>query len=928
MRLINVKTSRLEEFLDYRAPPYAILSHTWGDDCDELSFRDVEDGNIDKPGVGSVKFQGCCQQAEADGLGYAWIDTCCIDKTNLVELSEAINSMFRWYQRAKICYAYLSDVPSDGNPRKRGSDRFQRSRWFQRGWTLQELLAPKTLRFYSSEWRYLGTKGSLSASITKVTGIPRQFLLGIARLDSASVAQRMSWAAHRDTNRKEDLAYCLLGIFDITMPMIYGEGGDRAFFRLQEQIMRTIRDDSILAWGLGLHETFASDSGLAFTGRILAAAPSDFANSGNIIRRERSLTFTSSVEMSGGNLRAYLSLFTTPAGQIIGLLNCGPEDDLQQVIGIPLIKLTTGSSEEYARPRGCYSVLQPATVSGAIPKPIQIKHDSQETVAIDSDRVYYHYEDDEFAEVNLSLVDVVPEPCWDKERALIMSVVKANDGFPGQILVRLRHDKEGSQDFVIVLDFKEQSETQCCILICNRNTLLGDLATNLPSIMQKVCGKMRAWNGFLHLRVTLEPVERQPIFVIRLESVPDEEFTTIDATVELEKRRLILESMKILKESENNNIEEEEMKEREKSQADYLKKLKEEKEMVLLKLRELKERERILNEEENEKSQELYNLTERQKRTEERRNDVSRRWLLTQEQLDELQQDGLGNRGGVEDVRDVTPLQWACGKGHIEEVKQLVDEGAVIGASAKDGWTPIIAASRYEHVEVTRILLENGANIEDKSKNGITPLLAATAVRCLDLIQLLLDKGADIEAAEDKDGATALSKNGTTPLLAATAIGCIDLVQILLNKGADIEAAGESGVTPLLVASASQHIDVARLLLDEGAEMEAAGENGITPLLAAATVGCIDMVRLLLDRGANIEAVDENGITALMIAAANGNVALARLLLATGKNNLDATDEEFGNTAMDWAVEKGHEDIVKLLQRKWGKSLIESLITK
>ncbi|KAL6811167.1 heterokaryon incompatibility domain-containing protein [Trichoderma sp. SZMC 28013] len=260
MRLINVKTFKLEEFLDYRVPPYAILSHTWGDDSEELSFRDVEDGNINKPGIGSVKFRGCCRQAAEDSLGYAWIDTCCIDKTNLVELSEAINSMFRWYQRASICYAFLSDVPGDDNFRQKGS-KFQSSRPFK-----------------VQEWRLLGNKGNMSTPIASVTGIPRHYLLGIAALHTASVAQRMSWAAHRDTKRKEDLAYCLLGIFNITMPMIYGEGGEQAFFRLQEQIMKVTRDDSILAWGLGTNDSYANNTGHATAGGIVAKSPADFAN--------------------------------------------------------------------------------------------------------------------------------------------------------------------------------------------------------------------------------------------------------------------------------------------------------------------------------------------------------------------------------------------------------------------------------------------------------------------------------------------------------------------------------------------------------------------------------------------------------------------------------------------------------------------------
>ncbi|KXX78246.1 Vegetative incompatibility protein HET-E-1 [Madurella mycetomatis] len=382
MRLINVKTSKLEEFLDYKTPLYAILSHTWGDDGEELTFRDVEEGKINKAGIGSVKFWGSCRQAEKDGLGYVWIDTCCIDKTNLVELSEAINSMFRWYHRASLCYAYLSDVPGDDDPRKPGS-KFRTSRWFGRGWTLQELLAPKQLRFYNSEWGYLGNKGTMRNVIGKITGIPRQILLGITELQSASVAQRMSWAAGRETKRKEDLAYCLLGIFGVTMPMIYGEGGDQAFLRLQERIMKTTRDDSILAWGLSIKESPISDPDQVIAGRILATAPSDFSNSGHIICREYSSTSLNSFDISGGSLRLYLPLLTTSAGGIVGLLNCGPEYDPQQVVGIPLTQTTPGASDER----------------------IHIRNDSRRGRPVDASRRYWLYDEDAFAEVNLDLVD-------------------------------------------------------------------------------------------------------------------------------------------------------------------------------------------------------------------------------------------------------------------------------------------------------------------------------------------------------------------------------------------------------------------------------------------------------------------------------------------------------------------------------------------
>ncbi|RYP66041.1 hypothetical protein DL769_006143 [Monosporascus sp. CRB-8-3] len=533
MRLINVETSRLEEFPDDRTPPYAILSHTWGSDFEELTFRDVDKGEMDKPGVGSVKFRGCCEQARNEGLKYIWIDTCCINKIDLVELSEAINSMFRWYRRASVCYAYLSDVPSDQDPREDGS-KFRISRWFRRGWTLQELLAPKRLIFYSSEWRRLGTKVKLCTVIEGITGIPHLFLRGIDDLQSASVAQRMSWAAQRETKRKEDLAYCLLGIFGITMPMIYGEGGDRAFFRLQEQIMRSTRDHSILAWGLGGESTGHSAPSQARG--FLAAAPSDFANSRNIVPRNQSAAYLDSLDISGGSLRASLSLFTASA-ETIGLLNCGPEGDTQRVVGIPLIKVTSGGSDEYIRPRGCRSVLRPIAESNTSRKSIYVKNDNGPDTQV-SDQQGWVYSDDDFTDLHLKLVDVVPQSSWDEERAVIMSTTESEGNAAHPTVVRLRHDEDGSQDFILILEFQQQGtrvEAHHCVAICSRDTSLQELAGKVQHVTQKASGKRSASNGLLNLQLTLEPIAGRPIFTIRPEAMFHPPDVTIDATVELRK---------------------------------------------------------------------------------------------------------------------------------------------------------------------------------------------------------------------------------------------------------------------------------------------------------------------------------------------------------------------------------------------------------
>ena len=158
MHLTNLETLKLEEFLGDGVPPYAVLSHTWGRDDEEISFRDIRRGCIEKAGGQPIKFKECYKQAKKDGLGYAWTDTCCINKDSSRKLDEPINSMFQWYEKASICYAYLSDVFPGDNPQDSNS-KFSSSRWFRRGWTLQELLAPKQLRFYDLTWTFIGKRG-------------------------------------------------------------------------------------------------------------------------------------------------------------------------------------------------------------------------------------------------------------------------------------------------------------------------------------------------------------------------------------------------------------------------------------------------------------------------------------------------------------------------------------------------------------------------------------------------------------------------------------------------------------------------------------------------------------------------------------------------------------------------------------------------
>ena len=263
MWLLNIHSRKLEYF-DAKPPPYVILSHRWLDE--EVTFQDIlSDKASDKKGYAKVR--GFCQKvaevySNKNDVRYAWIDTCCIDKTNSTELSEAINSMFRWYKESQACYVYLADVQVT----EAGAPDFEHSIWFTRGWTLQELLAPSTILFFDFMWVSLGDTSVLIDTIARITSIPSDLLNKKTSIDRYSIAQRMAWASRRKTQRKEDIAYSLLGIFNVNMPLIYGEG-DGAFQRLQEEILRNFDDLSIFAFrGKALSRfTWLAESPASFT---------------------------------------------------------------------------------------------------------------------------------------------------------------------------------------------------------------------------------------------------------------------------------------------------------------------------------------------------------------------------------------------------------------------------------------------------------------------------------------------------------------------------------------------------------------------------------------------------------------------------------------------------------------------------------------
>lgn len=303
MRLINTTSFDLQsgEQSVFREEGYAILSHRWQNS--EIKFNEFLDHAEElKNGAGPLnlsldKIRGACATAPNKGYNWMWIDSCCIDKSSTTEETESINSMFKWYRDAKLCIVYLSDV--EVNITLTDADlktdplifnrvgREDPSEWFYRGWTLQEMLAPRDLEFYDTKWTYMGTRTELKVQLEKASGISQKYLTGLQDFTKVCIAAKMSWMANRVTSREEDITYSMLGIFNVFMTPQYGEG-PRAFQRLQETILYSqVMDESLFAWRMpepsfgetfnGTNEGWAPDEW-----GLLAPSPKWFRNCGSM----------------------------------------------------------------------------------------------------------------------------------------------------------------------------------------------------------------------------------------------------------------------------------------------------------------------------------------------------------------------------------------------------------------------------------------------------------------------------------------------------------------------------------------------------------------------------------------------------------------------------------------------------------------------
>ncbi|KAE8449732.1 hypothetical protein EG329_007507 [Mollisiaceae sp. DMI_Dod_QoI] len=443
MWLINTDTLELEEFPNHPKREYAILSHRWEET--EVSFRSwTARENIQRQGCRKV--MRFVQKAAERGFKYAWADTCCINKESSAELSEAINSMFKYYQDSAECYVYLSDLPPSSRSNDGGTvhntsettlsieesrdSAFVNSKWFTRGWTLQELIAPDTVLFFDSDWFLFGTKESLKGSIEDRTGIPQPILDGSEQVQLCSIACRMSWAANRQTTRIEDMAYCLLGIFDIHMPLLYGEG-QVAFTRLQEEICRKTTDMSLFAW-----KTMQPND--LYSG-LLARSPSNFRDSAKVTCWPLTLQtdFNDEIAVTNRGIRFdNISLFLSNQYGVILELNCW--EMTEEGTYANLFICLSRAPDSWVRCRATETVyLDDDTSAGlkSLPTSRIFIRTTMEPGSIRSSDLFSHAMLFEFSP-DITLISAEPSHFWD----LCMQGFLRNPGLCGAVHISTRLD--------------------------------------------------------------------------------------------------------------------------------------------------------------------------------------------------------------------------------------------------------------------------------------------------------------------------------------------------------------------------------------------------------------------------------------------------------------------------------------------------------
>lgn len=764
MRLLNTDTLQIKQFGDYEIPPYAILSHTWGDT--ELTFQDIV--GVDPTGKeGYGKVRNSCSVAAAAGFEYIWIDTCCIDKATNGELSEAINSMYRWYQQAEVCYAYLADVPS-GNITF--DSAFSKSKWFTRGWTLQELLAPSEVIFVDKEWQKIGTKSSLKDELSRVTRIPVNALLGDDNLGSFSIAQRMSWAAKRVARKIEDRAYSLMGIFGINMPLIYGEG-TKAFIRLQEEIIKISDDHSIFAWKSNEDH-----------GGLLAPSPDAFEESGNIVPFNPFVPSDSRLVVGNKGVNLTLRFIGIGDGGLgLAILRCAENRRKDRLIAIYLrdVFLTMETFERIQSGRFEILDLRDFTPSQYPMRRIYVPQwrlapmRKAKGVGIARQPIHLRSKGKPFHMMLRNLIDI-------REQASLFHTAK--------------EEQAGAE--------QEDMEK----LLLSRS----DIGTNLKDEHGRTPLSHAAGGG--HEAAVKLLLSRS---YIQVDSKDGEGRTPLSHAAGSGHEAVV----RLLLSRSNAQADSKDRKGR--TPLSHAAEAGHEAVVWLL----LTRSDVQAGSQDNEgwtplshaarggheamiklllaRSDIAPYLIDGGGRTplshaSERGHETLVRLLLAQNDI----------QAGSKDIWNRTPLYWAAENGHEAVVKLLLETGAELEAKDKNERTSLLKAAENGHEAVVKLLLEKDAQIEAKDVWGQTPLTYAANSGYEAVVKLLLKAGARSNTRDEYN---------LTPLSGAAEKGHEAVVKLLLETGAEIEVKDVWGRTPLSWAVGNGHEGVVKLLRERSA---------------------------------------------------------------------------------------------------------------
>ncbi|KAK3984906.1 ankyrin repeat-containing domain protein [Cladorrhinum sp. PSN332] len=833
MRLLRTDLSdgrlELQEFMGDCGHKYAILSHAWGEG--ELTIQDIQasDGQSKK---GYSKVINCCSRAKAGGFEYVWIDTCCIDKTSSAELSEAINSMYRY-------------------------------RWFTRGWTLQELIAPSVVVFVDENWKDLGTKATLQEVILRRTNIPAAVLAGNGP-GNASVAQKMSWAARRQTTRVEDIAYCLLGIFGVNMPLLYGEG-ERAFIRLQEEIIKTSDDHSIFAW-----RSDDSRSGL------LATGPAAFADSGDVIARSHPGFDNRPMSISNRGVHLNIPFIgLDQEGLGLGLLNCTNTGSDNAVVAIYLCDtLLTMDRFERVRP-GEFELLD-LSKTGSSQRPVR-------SICVKLGRL---------GQTCQGAAELAKASCQgdaSRPRASLLSSALMGDSM-------VRNDDK-TQKRILRLAARGDGVGVCRLLGS------GIIPANFEDTTGKTPLLYAAENG--HTGLVWLLLTRQDVSP----SSADKNGRTALSHAARGGHKGVVESLVARIDMQpyvTDGAGRTPLSHAAETGQDAI-------------IRSLLTTGKFEPDIADSKGERPLSYAVQRGHAGAVRLLIGTGRVDVYREINSIDLLGWAVQKQAQDIATIlikkgvslerksngrTPLAIAAAAEEEALVSLLLDKGANVDTLDGDGMTSLALAVKNGKFASVRLLLERGANTEVAKYPRKMPLALAVERGCATSTELLLDKGANTEAADYR---------GMTPLALAVKDGKVACVRLLLEKGANTEAANDKGMTPLALAVADGKVASVRLLLEKGANTEAANNRGMTPLALAVEREFVITTKLLLEKGANVKAANDKGSTPLDLAVQKGHSVLIELPVencANSKFNPKLT------SAIDWASYRGDEEMVRLLLAK------------